>query len=412
VLERRPRVFVSHRSHSDADQRWLAAFAHHAQAGDDGLAMAYDKATIDVGDRWRHVIDHMLAGCHAAVVLLTPSALESAWVLKETTILRWRYDNDTATPRFVLLPLIRSGLERQTIKQHPLWQPLSLLDLQAVEVDKPATAALTVKQRLQPVAAMLRPSPLDLLVETIMRSLENCGRVHLQEAIDVLNEPVGADDDPRRQLAHAIATAMHRRNPPVLGQVANALRRLEQSDSVRQILDVVSHMWVELEAAAGLLRASWQSDECRDLVLSCQHPADTLRDYVARAHAPWSPPLLLLLSDISGGAQVDDIAWQIRSELRRRTPHFKSRDDAWIDARLNGTSSRIFVGLGLPPPDVVQALQRRYPRLTFIFYVHSPQRVALGGVHWLEPVLDPALETRVVQDRFDAITTLAAKEVV
>src|SRR4051812_34070242 len=45
---------------------------------------------LQAGQDWRHGIHRALRGCAGAVILLSPEALESGWVLKETTILTWR----------------------------------------------------------------------------------------------------------------------------------------------------------------------------------------------------------------------------------------------------------------------------------------------------------------------------------
>jgi hypothetical protein len=200
-----------------------------------------------------------------------------------------------------------------------------------------------------------------------------------------------------------------RRHPPTLGLVAEALRCLERTAPVDRVLDAVGYLWVELEAAAGLLRASWRDGEYRDTILACRHPVDTLRDYVVRAHAPWRPPLLILLNDISGGRQAEDIAWQLRAELRQRFARFARLSDAELDDALNAVD-RIYVGLSLPPPDVIEQLQTHYQHVTFVFHV-PPERgdtTAIGGVEWLKPALDPELEAAVARDRTNALFKLAA----
>src|SRR5829696_4746378 len=71
----RLRVFVSHSAQSAADRRWLKTFVNTMTSGADAVDVLYDRERLTPGSRWRSVINHMIAECQAAVVLITPSAL-------------------------------------------------------------------------------------------------------------------------------------------------------------------------------------------------------------------------------------------------------------------------------------------------------------------------------------------------
>src|SRR3954447_5277223 len=124
------RVFVSHSSRSEDDRRWLTELVRGMRTGDDAVEVLYDREEIAPGQRWREVINQMLAECHAAVVLLTDAAMGSDWVLKEATIVRWRYDMEydrgAGRPRFILLPVVRSGVDRAALAVNRLWAPIDL----------------------------------------------------------------------------------------------------------------------------------------------------------------------------------------------------------------------------------------------------------------------------------------------
>jgi hypothetical protein len=194
VLERQLRVFVSHSSRSEDDRRWLTALIGGMRTGDDAVVVLCDREEIAPGQRWREVIDHMLAECHAAVVLVTDEAMSSDWVLKEATIVRWRYDIEydrgNRRPRFVLLPLVRPGLDQDELKRNRLWAPIGIDELQFLSSDDPAQAAAEVKRLLRPAARALHPSPLDLLSEEIASCIRDCGEARAREAIDRLGEPI------------------------------------------------------------------------------------------------------------------------------------------------------------------------------------------------------------------------------
>ncbi|MGH3915691.1 MAG: toll/interleukin-1 receptor domain-containing protein [Pseudonocardiaceae bacterium] len=54
-----------------------------------GVEVWLDKRELQPGVLWRDALHEQLARCDGAVLLLTPEALESGWVLKEVTILTW-----------------------------------------------------------------------------------------------------------------------------------------------------------------------------------------------------------------------------------------------------------------------------------------------------------------------------------
>ena len=56
-----------------------------------GLDVWLDKRNLEAGGLWREGIHEGLGSCDGAVLLLSTEALESGWVLKEATILTWRF---------------------------------------------------------------------------------------------------------------------------------------------------------------------------------------------------------------------------------------------------------------------------------------------------------------------------------
>jgi TIR domain len=405
---RRPRLFVSHSSRSEPARERLRALIKALKKGDDHVEVLYDKAVIREGLPWRDEIDGMLAECDAAIVLITADALASPWVLKEGTILRWRYDQEfdraRRRPGFELVPVLWSGADGAALRKHPLWRPLDLPAVQYAQEDDPAALAGRIQRLLAPLAERLRPSPLDLIAADLVDLLSAASPMRLAQAAAALGEEVPGGRLDRERLAYAIARWTLRQPPPALNALVDALARLGEglpAENARRMIDAVAHFWVASEAAAWLLQADPQAPSCRDLALACAYPADTVRQYVERAHRPWKPPTLVALNAITGGDQVDDIAAELRREMHRRF----NFDPATIDEKLADAQRRFFVALPLPDdPAVVRALQARYPRVTFIFTVARGHPVAAmpAGVEWVEPDLDPELEEGVQRDLFDA----------
>jgi hypothetical protein len=415
VMEgRRLRLFVSHSSHTrDALDR-LEALVQGLRAGVNGVEVLYDKE-ITGGTRWREVINAMLAECDAAIILVTPDALESQWMLKEAAILRWRYDRD---PKFQLL--VSANVDMAELKKNRLWDPIDLPEIQFLANDSVTNLADRVKTALAPLAAQLRPTPLELLTDDIACLLVRASPKHLQSAIESLNEPDPFDvTDQHRRLAYGIARWMLRQPPPALVRMATTLALLGKNfppDDACKILDLVAPMWVELDAAFQFVRADWRHPGIRDVAIACKRPAQTLRQYVERAHLPSRPPPVWLLNGVTGGAHADDVAQELRNVLR---PPLEARlkrrlDDDGIDEILGRLEVRFYVALPLPDDSqVVATLQSRYPHVTFIFFVQPEVCFAngdppLAGVGWIDPPPDPRLEEDVFRDHDNALAMFLA----
>jgi len=401
------RLFLSHRSRDTTSRQRLRTIANLLRP--QGIEVIYDKTQIKDGRRWREVINAMVVACDAAAVLLTPAALESEWVLKEATILRSRHDRDA---RFPLLPVLLDDLDIDTLKANRLWDPVDLQALQAVSGDATAVAT-ALANAVDERKADLQPTPLDLIVDDIAEVLRSYSERRLQLAVNDIGEEVPTDvvDQPNR-LALAIARWMLRQPPPALARIARALKklgkRLDPADA-REIIDTVAPLWIDLDAASAFTRSGWEHPACRDLVIGCAKPSETVNQYVDRAYFPDDPPALIVLNGITAGAQEEDVSDELRDELTQRLEQTKRRTyrKADLDDWLGKLETRVFVLLPLPDhAPLVPVLQGLYPRLTFVFFAAPSVAAAAAlpaGVLRVEPPLEPSTEDQVMTDYDNAI---------
>ena len=82
------KVFISHSAKEEATKRLLDRL--YAKLEQDGQAVRLDREDLVLGDNWRSVLNFWIGGCNAAVVLLSPAALESSFVNYEVSILTYR----------------------------------------------------------------------------------------------------------------------------------------------------------------------------------------------------------------------------------------------------------------------------------------------------------------------------------
>lgn len=101
------RVFISHSAKDAiADDVLNKLYENLSQ----NFEVLLDRERLEPGVEWRLELFSWLERCHGAVILLSEDALESSWVLQESTILNWRrhYEKDfTLIP--VLLPSVNQG---------------------------------------------------------------------------------------------------------------------------------------------------------------------------------------------------------------------------------------------------------------------------------------------------------------
>jgi hypothetical protein len=129
-------------------------------AGQLAIEVLVDLQTLKPGQPWPIQLHEMMAYCHAGVLLLTKSAVGSAWVLKEATILAWRAALDTNFRLFVVqLPTVRAEDLRAA-----RFDPVMLDQMQRVLAQDPTDIA---KKIVELSSAHATAVPLDTLVSDL-----------------------------------------------------------------------------------------------------------------------------------------------------------------------------------------------------------------------------------------------------
>ncbi|MCA1701855.1 MAG: toll/interleukin-1 receptor domain-containing protein [Actinobacteria bacterium] len=403
---RRVRLFVSHSSSQSPEARQrLRAFVEALRSGEDAVDVLYDQEQITSGDHWRERIHAMLAECDAATILITEDALESPWVLKEATILAWRHERNK---KFALLPVLSDKVDLKRLKRNKLWNPLDIPEIQFVSKADPADASAAVQNKLVALRSALTPTPLDALASDIAHLLGTATATHCQLVWNELGENLPLEEiGHKHTTARAIARWMLQQRPPALKRIAESLVGLGKMFPYRDamaIVKLVAPLWVELDAASQFTSVHHEHANDRDLAIWCRRPTPVLQHYVDIAHLPSAAPRVVLLNAVTGGRQVDDVVVELRAVLGERfwdnTGLGPLADDE-VDDMINAIEDRVYVALPMPEDeDVITDLQRRYPLITFIYFVSnedaSPSR--LPGVRWVPRPANLGLEDAVLTD--------------
>jgi hypothetical protein len=99
-------------------------------AADGSGRVWFDRKRLQAGDDWELDIVGALHTCEAAVLLLTPDALESPWVLREATVLG---DRRSRWPDLRLVPVLFAGTTHESTSKNPWWAALDITRWQPVQ---------------------------------------------------------------------------------------------------------------------------------------------------------------------------------------------------------------------------------------------------------------------------------------
>ena len=117
----------------------------------------FDRVRLQPGDEWEAEIVTALHGCQGAVLLLTPDALKSPWVLREATVLA---DRRGRWPGLCLVPVLCAGLDHRSLAADQYWKALNVARWQPVQAVRCAfecaDAALYLQDIVNAVGARMQ----------------------------------------------------------------------------------------------------------------------------------------------------------------------------------------------------------------------------------------------------------------
>ena len=393
-------VFVSHSSgrQEDTDLRVAVCDA----LAEDGFTVRVDK-DIAPGRPWHQDIFAWMAECDAAVILLSPAVLDSAWVPVEAAICAWRQVLDDT---FRLLPVLLQGLEAADLQKAAKFKPADLLSKQYIRPNSIPHVVRQLKEALAPLKAKQAAAPFDGIAAGVLRALlQLSNETTLAEIATRLKLNVRGSPVPREQAkanAVAITDRLVRDGLTPMEDLKN-LRDLLDGPVARKIFRLLAPLWVSQPAARNIPRAV--AEQRRAVGLNGRWANDlTAEMYLHRAFACDKSVLLIRVSGGAGEDPEEDIVAQLREEARR-LHRFSS--SAAADQWLRTASLQIFVLLPSPPiPDeeIIKALGELYPPLTFIVQTGAGLPVAPAGqlahIALLRPELDSGLEDAAFEKYF------------
>jgi hypothetical protein len=248
----KPRVFISHSTTRDPETAKLREELSALLHGE--FDVRVDKEDLEPGEMWRSRINSWLGGCHAAVALLSPTALKSSYVAYELSVLTFRKD-------VLVIPVFLSGVGDAEVRQSPL-APTVIQERQAIveppiEQDKEGLDRSQLAARIRDAlvakkATLVGVAPIDLQAERLaqrLRRLSDKMVAHYMDELDPGEESnriwEGEGGDAYVTLAHMLMSA------GIEGAQHIFLDLIEDLDleTVQNVFERISTSWVDLRAA-------------------------------------------------------------------------------------------------------------------------------------------------------------------
>ncbi len=412
----RPRIFVSH---SSADRQLTdEVCAQLAPDGDPRFELLVDVDRLEAGHPWPKQLHEWMARCDAALILLTPVAAASDWVLKEATILAWRL---ALEPGFRLF-IARHVEVTDELLEEQKFSPLQLGQVQWLGAADPAGIAAEVRDGLDGLA--FEASPFDRMAGVLGELFEEVGTSTLGKVAGKLKTfeppPWAPEADEKQRLIEALARHLmcedlgDYKQEGLQGLIGD-IGWKPPAKILRAILRILAPHWVD-GGAAGQLALLPGLDPRRAAALNGEYLLDyTARIYVTRALLDES--LKVQVFDLPGansGKLDEHYSHEICNAVRSRKRRLKRKDDdeviAWLESQ--GADRYVVLPPPVPPAATIATLLDRFPTVNFILWTGrglnaDPSR---PRVDWLEPAVDPETEEKEFDDWDESVQIIEEAE--
>ena len=236
---RRPSVFISH----SGDEGVVAAVLDQLVIGlkEAGFEPLLDRM-IGAGANFHHDVGRWVDACDAAVIVVSPRALEPerAWVLAEVNQLQYK----VRTPGFQTIPVLLGGVVPKDLRR-PAWEPTGLALCNLVVSDNPALVVARVVAELAATRDRVTASPTARALERYLRRITN------EDTLRAAAEELGIPALPSPVARH-LAVRLMRAGP---GEVLTAAKVLNFENTVVARVTLALALpfaWVDREAAVAL----------------------------------------------------------------------------------------------------------------------------------------------------------------
>ena len=374
-----------------------------------GHAVLLDKDGLELGDRWRSVLNVWIGGCDAAVLLLSPKALKSTYVAYEASILSHRHSLPGS--KFRLIPVLIRPVQPDDVKTS-LLAAANLTELQGrvAGLNTPPEIVAAVVDKLQGLD--LSSSPLEKQIQYLTSILEVVKSEDiLRDEADKLGVDL-ADWATGESLRRVLATKMMGAGLSGTRDMLRTIRGLfgktkeEWSPHIDDILWLLGSSWVDYRAVE---RIPALAKSTRAIGSNAAKPL-TARMYVLRASnlPPNDTWKVAAVTETSGTFTEQELQdkWEaaVREGLRAAIP--RKTDEGvtkWLASRAQNQEP-VFVALPFEgmSDTLLTHLKSRFAAVTFFLLAgeSEPSQLFIDktSAEWLDPRLLQPDEQRFCEE--------------
>ncbi|MGW4298512.1 toll/interleukin-1 receptor domain-containing protein [Streptomyces sp. NPDC004646] len=397
----RPRIFLSHSSSQCTAEsgcqcrQYLESLECHLR--DSGCDPVVDKALLGGGDEWNEKILKEVKNSHGMVILISPHALTSYYVMTEAIV--GTAEKAGNKEGFLILPVLLPGVRRRDLKGSRL-EKLDLGRFDMVDwssVAGPAVPPPKIASSVRPLVERLGGVPHPEVTAFVAGRLSDVAGAVLEQAATVLGVSLlaHATDHSRHRVAQGFLTERPVSSPGDACALRSALKsvlpQVRSKEHREDIVDVVVPFARVPKTDAERLRQVAFAGGDRVALLRAEH-RETVDMYVRRASETpesWAVRRPAPRFDVPGYVEgllaeireflVEEICWGI-----------PCGDDELRDLLVrHEEESGPFTIVLQQPPDarLLDVLVRHFPRLLFLFAhrqevttLEAASRVRLDGM--------------------------------
>lgn len=383
----------------------------------DEAKVLVDYAGLQASDDWEKCLDQWLYDCHTGVLLLSKRAVQSAWVIKEATILCWRA---AIEPDFRLFTVLLDGLTPEDLEQDAHFRALRLTRFQVLRVNSCAQSIVTgLRPQLDPRVALCKtpPTPLEKIaaaIEKILSEQTGAGTLETVCAKILASRPPLKQLDCRRAVARLIAAALLREGRSALEKLRHLLddpvALCAAAGPAQALFRLLRPLWVEADAAGIIARSTAAGSA---LALNGQHVSTSIDDwgttyftlerYLERAWPDSNQFTLVASTRTCSAEEIWDDVRSGCSPLGKRHLSLSGRTDDRCVRQCSERGGHVIVlltaeeGVSIDPALLGQlrALAQGCDSLLFIFHVgvHMPAALT-DGLQAILPALPEGEDDR------------------
>ncbi len=389
------RLFVSHGAGKDAEATALIQKIYDGLNGSD-IEVLLDRESLEGGDEWPETLIDWMFDCHGAILVLSPRALDRAWVVREATILDLRKRED---PEFDLVPIYLDGVDEKVLAD-PMHSRMEILHLGRLQCERTGGNLLD-RLRLRFDSSRHRHREITRLVRDVASKLgtgDDFALEHLATDLDLKFKHWLWRPKRRNQLLLTLALRMAAMD---LRRVVRGLEGVVEAYTLPQaerIVRCLAPFEINSRAAANIPPIVYCQTGATAMRLNSEHPR-TGRWYARRALGRYLPARFIEVTNSDDGFGGELLWQEVLDAILDFTDAYTTEE---AQQELADTGKPVFLLLLGRRPDlrIVVRLAEHFPTVT-AFFMAGASRQEQGPdeaelVQLLRPPLKEQEERRLL----------------